>query len=58
MNPLYKRLIGPSASQWPMNDVQHIQGLQTHPTAYERRVVGFFDHALLGGAGMAPRTGK
>ena len=32
-----------------MADVQHIKGLATHPEEYERRVVGFFDQALLGG---------
>jgi len=58
MNPLYKRLIGPSASLWAMDDVQHIKGLQTHPEEYERRVIGFFGHALLGGTGTASRTGE
>ena len=47
MNPLYQRLIGPSAEIWAMDDVRHIRGLQSHPEEYERRVVGFFDDALL-----------
>jgi len=47
MNPVYQRLIGPSAEIWAMDDVRHIQGLQSHPEEYERRVVGFFDDALL-----------
>jgi len=47
MNPLYRQLIGPSASLWAIDDVEHIKGLQTHPEEYERRVVAFFDHALL-----------
>jgi len=47
MNPVYQRLIGTSASIWSMPDVSHIKGLQTHPDEYERRVVGFFDGALL-----------
>jgi hypothetical protein len=47
MTPVYQRLIGPSANVWAMDDVRHIKGLQTHPEEYERRVVGFFDDALL-----------
>jgi len=47
MNPLYQQLIGPSASVWAIDDAQHMQGLQAHPAEYERRVIGFFDHALL-----------
>ena len=26
----------------------HIKGIKQHPEEYERRVVGFFDRALLG----------
>ena len=48
MNPVYQRLIGPSAEIWEIDDARHIRGLQTHPEEYERRVVGFFDRALLG----------
>ena len=47
MNPVYQRLIGPSAEIWEIDDARHIKGLQTHPEEYERRVVGFFDRALL-----------
>ena len=50
MNPLYQRLIGPSADLWAIDDVDHMKGLQGHPEEYERRVVGFFDDALLGTA--------
>ena len=50
LNPLYHRLIGPSASVWAIDDVKHMKGLQGHPEEYERRVVGFFDQALLGPA--------
>jgi hypothetical protein len=56
MNPLYQRLIGPSAEIWAMDDVKHIKGAQTHPEEYERRVVGFFDEALLTQA-SAPAAG-
>jgi hypothetical protein len=47
MNPVYQRLIGSSADIWSIRDARHIKGLQTHPEEYERRVVGFFDRALL-----------
>jgi hypothetical protein len=49
LSPLYRRLIGPSASVWPMPGVEHLQGLQSHPEEYERRVTGFFDRSLLDG---------
>jgi uncharacterized protein len=32
---------------WEVSDGQHIAGITTQPGEYERRVVGFFDHALL-----------
>jgi hypothetical protein len=47
LNPLYRRRIGPSASIWAIRDVKHMSGLSGHPEEYERRVVGFFDRALL-----------
>jgi fermentation-respiration switch protein FrsA (DUF1100 family) len=34
---------------WEVPDAQHVAGITTHPAAYERRVIGFFDEALLGG---------
>ena len=39
-----------------MDDVRHIKGLQTHPEEYERRVVGFFDDALLDDAAARGRV--
>jgi fermentation-respiration switch protein FrsA (DUF1100 family) len=39
---------------WEVPDSQHVAGLDTRPEAYERRVVDFFDRALL----QAPRTGR
>ncbi len=47
---LYRQLIGPSATSWPMSDVDHMKGLQTRPEEYERRVLAFFDAALLDGS--------
>jgi hypothetical protein len=58
MNPVYQRLIGPSAEIWSIPDARHIKGLQTHPEEYERRVVGFFDRSLLGDRTASTRTGS
>ena len=33
---------------WEVPDGQHIAGITTQPEAYERRMIGFFDDALLG----------
>jgi pimeloyl-ACP methyl ester carboxylesterase len=55
MNPIYQRLIGTSADIWSMPDVRHIKGLQTHPEEYERRVVGFFNRALLDDPALSGR---
>jgi hypothetical protein len=33
---------------WEVPEAQHVAGLETHPREYERRVIGFFDDALLG----------
>ncbi|MDZ5619397.1 CocE/NonD family hydrolase [Nocardioides sp. HM23] len=48
LNPTYQRQIGPSADIWTLHDAPHVGGLKTHPEEYERRVVDFFDQALLG----------
>ena len=47
MNPEYNRLAGANSSIWEIDDVSHIRGLAGHPEEYEKRVVGFFDAALL-----------
>ena len=33
---------------WEVPNAQHIAGITTEPAEYERRVIGFFDRALLG----------
>jgi hypothetical protein len=48
LNPTYRDLIGPSASIWSIPDAQHVDGIKEHPEEYERRVIEFFDRALLG----------
>ena len=47
MNPVYHRLAGGQASIWEIPESEHIQGITARPAEYERRVVGFFDAALL-----------
>jgi hypothetical protein len=46
MNPVYQRLIGPSAEIWSLPEASHIEGLTDQPEEYERRVVDFLDSAL------------
>jgi len=48
LTPDYARIAGPDASLWSVPDAPHIKAIATAPTEYERRVVGFFDEALLG----------
>lgn len=47
MNPTYHKLAGRHATEWKMEDAQHIHGITAQPEAYERRVTAFFDRALL-----------
>ena len=35
---------------WEVPDAEHMNGAQAHPKEYERRIVAFFDRALLEGA--------
>jgi pimeloyl-ACP methyl ester carboxylesterase len=46
-NRRYRALAGPTAQLWVVPDAGHTAGLRTHPAAYERRVVGFLDDAVL-----------
>jgi hypothetical protein len=48
MNTTYHLLAGDRASIWAMPDAGHTQGITAEPSEYERRVVRFFDDALLG----------
>jgi uncharacterized protein len=47
LTPDYARIAGPDASLWTVQDAPHIKAIQTAPAEYERRVVAFFDEALL-----------
>ena len=47
MNPTYHRLAGRPKAIWAIPEADHIQGIASRPKEYERRVVDFFDRALL-----------
>jgi hypothetical protein len=47
MNPTYYRLAGRPKTIWAIPEAGHIQGITARPKEYERRVVDFFDEALL-----------
>ena len=38
---------GAPKTLWEIPESKHVDGLQARPREYERRVVGFFDDALL-----------
>jgi hypothetical protein len=47
MNPTYYRLASGPKTIWSIPDARHTRGIDAHPRVYERRVIGFFDRALL-----------
>jgi fermentation-respiration switch protein FrsA (DUF1100 family) len=51
--PKYFAAAGKPKAIWKVPGAEHTGGIDAHPAEYERRVVRFFDHALLdkGGAG-------
>ena len=48
LNPTYYEELGEPKEIWEVPDAGHIDGLDTRPDEYERRVIAFFDEALLG----------
>jgi uncharacterized protein len=48
LNRAYRDVGSPTATLWQIQGAGHTGGLSTVPAEYERRVVGFFDRALLG----------
>jgi len=52
MSPTYYRLARGPKMIWAIPGVGHMGGISAHPKEYERRVVAFFDHALV----HAPRS--
>ena len=47
LNPGYYEAAGAPKTLWEIPESKHVGGLQARPEEYERRVVGFFDDALL-----------
>ena len=48
LTPVYHRAAGPTSSLLTIPGADHIKGIEAQPSRYERRVVEFFDEALLG----------
>ena len=48
-NPEYYRAAHTPKELWKIPEAHHTGGFQARPREYEQRVIGFFDHALLGG---------
>jgi hypothetical protein len=46
-NPLYHRIAGEPKAIWGIPGAGHVAGSRTRPKEYERRIVEFFDRALL-----------
>jgi dienelactone hydrolase len=47
-NPDYYAAAGAPKAIWKIPEANHTGGYQARPHEYEQRVIGFFDHALLG----------
>jgi fermentation-respiration switch protein FrsA (DUF1100 family) len=48
LNPKYYAAAGAPKQIWEIPESSHTGGIEARPREYERRVVGFFDRALLG----------
>jgi len=48
LNPTYYRSAGEPKEIWEVPGSGHVGGIDARPIEYERRVIGFFDDALLG----------
>jgi hypothetical protein len=51
--PEYLRAAGAAGTSWTVPKGGHNAGIRAMPAEYERRVVGFLDHALLAGTATA-----
>ena len=50
LNRVYRDSGGPTATLWELERAGHTGGISAAPAEYERRVVGFFERALLSGS--------
>ncbi len=51
LNSIYYRAARQPKSTWRIPEAHHVGGLAARPTEYERRVIGFFERALLADKG-------
>jgi len=47
LNRDYYQAAGEPKTLWEIPESTHVGGLEARPEEYERRVIGFFDEALL-----------
>jgi hypothetical protein len=45
-NRVYRNAAGANAHLWTIPEATHTGGLRSRPAEYERRTIGFLDHAL------------
>jgi hypothetical protein len=55
LNKQFYAAAGEPRALWEIPEAGHTGGLEARPAEYERRVVGFFDRALLGSADLSDR---
>jgi fermentation-respiration switch protein FrsA (DUF1100 family) len=58
LNSVYYDAAGPPKELWEVPGAGHTAALSAQPRAYERRIVGFFDRALLRGRVAARAEGR
>jgi hypothetical protein len=46
MGPIYQRAGGPTTELWALDDTAHTQGLSSHRSQYENRVLDLFERSL------------
>ena len=54
--PKYYAAANEPKAIWKVPGAEHTGGIQARPAEYERRVAGFFDHALLNADPIEPRA--
>jgi hypothetical protein len=47
LTPSYYKAAGQPKAIWQVPGASHTGAIDSHPREYERRVIAFFDHALL-----------
>jgi fermentation-respiration switch protein FrsA (DUF1100 family) len=55
LNPAFYAAAGRPKTLWEIPEAGHVAGIRARPAEYERRVVGFFDEALLGTGKGSPQ---